>query len=218
MTPAAIRSARKRLGLSYAELCLCTLPQGQEPAHYDLAMGARRPEAVRSEFSPHQATVEGDAVTETTLRYIKQKSEIDCGIAALAMACDLKYEQVSDALILGDGNGIRVSEAMGKEGLNDDLVKAFLLFNGWAWQEATRNIWMKGGFHERRPWPPQPFAFTHICFVEATKGWHYCVMDFDGTVRDPWKEDRRSLRHPDYKRISSLLGIYKVSRKYTEAT
>ena len=156
-------------------------------------------------------------MTKTSLRYVKQKTENDCGVAALAMACDLKYEQVANSLVVGDGNGIRVSEAMGEEGMNDDLVKAFLLFNGWSWQEATRNIWMKGSFHPRHPWPPQPFASVHICFVEATKGWHYCVMDFDGSVRDPWKEERRSLGHADFKRVASVLGLYKIRRNYTEA-
>ena len=151
------------------------------------------------------------------LRYVKQRTEIDCGVAALAMACDLDYEQVADGLVPGAGCLTRLSEAMGTEGCNDDLVKAWLRHSGWAWQEATRNVWSRGGFIPCSPWPPQPFAVTHVCFVEATKGWHYCVLDFDGSVRDPWKQERRSLDHPDYKRVSSVIGLFKVRRKLSEA-
>lgn len=149
--------------------------------------------------------------------YIKQRSEIDCAIAALAMACELSYERTAAGLVIAQGLTIQLAEAVQPEGANDDIVKAWLRHNGWAWQEATRNVWMKGAYLPLHPWPPSPFASTHVCFVEATKGWHYCVMDFDGSVRDPWNEERRSLVHTDYKRVSSVLGLYKVSRKYTEA-
>lgn len=152
-----------------------------------------------------------------TLPYIKQRSGIDCGIAALAMACDLKYEQVADGLVTGGCGLIRLSESMGDEGLNDDLVKDWLRLAGWSWQEVARNLWQRGGFVPRHPWPPQPFAVCHICFVEATSGWHYCVLDFDGSVRDPWKKERRSLAHPDYKRVGTVIGLFKVRRKLSEA-
>lgn len=149
------------------------------------------------------------------MRYVKQQSEIDCGIAALAMACDLSYEHVATGSLIGfDGMGMRLAEAIKPEGANDDLVKAWLRCNGWAWQEITRNIWMQGKFHPVFPWPPRPFASTHVCFVEATKGWHYCVLDFDGRVRDPFNKERQSLDHPDYKRVSSLLGLFRVRNNF----
>lgn len=151
------------------------------------------------------------------LNYVGQRGDVDCGIAAIAMACDLKYEQVAEGLVTGPGCLIRLSEAMGNEGLNDDIVKDWLRLNGWAWQEVTRYVWQRGASLSRHHWPPSPFAVTHICFVEATRGWHYCVLDFDGTVRDPWKKERRSLDHPDYKRVGSLLGLFKVRRKLNEA-
>src|SRR5262245_7170942 len=94
--------------------------------------------------------------------YVKQRNEIDCGVAALAMACDLKYEQVADSLVTGGYGLIRLSKAMGTEGLNDDLVKDWLRLQGWAWQEMTPNVWRCGGFHPRHPWPPHPFAVRHI--------------------------------------------------------
>lgn len=150
--------------------------------------------------------------------YIKQRTPIDCGIASLAMACGIKYEQAAEGLVTGGAGCLtRLCEALGDEGLNDDLVKDWLRIQGWAWQEMTRNVWRPGGFVERHPWPPQPFASVHICFVEASKGWHYCVLDFDGRIRDPFDEGRTSFANANYKRVSSVLGLYKVQRKYTEA-
>lgn len=150
-------------------------------------------------------------------QYVKQRSAIDCGIAALAMACNRTYERVAEGLVTGGSGLIRLSEAMGTEGLNDDLAKDWLRLQGWSWQEVARNVWQRGGFHARRPWPPHPFATVHICFVEATKGWHYCVLDFDGSVRDPAAKERTSLAHPDYKRVGSVIGLFKVRRKLDEA-
>lgn len=151
------------------------------------------------------------------IRYVKQRSGIDCGIAALAMACAVDYETVANGLVSSGITSRRLSEAMGTEGLNDDLVKDWLRRHDWAWQEMARNVWQLGGFAPRHPWPPHPFASTHICFVEASSGWHYCTMDFDGRVYDPWKEDRHTLAHPDYKRVGSVIGLYKVQQKRTEA-
>ena len=150
-------------------------------------------------------------------RYIKQRNEIDCGIAALAMACDLDYETVARGLVTGPTGLTSLADAMGSEGLNDDLVKDWLRLNGWAWQEMAMNVWCRGAFAKRHPWPPQPFATVHVCFVEATKNWHYCVLDFDGSVRDPWVAERKSLDHPDYKRVASVIGLFKVKRKLDEA-
>ena len=151
------------------------------------------------------------------MKYVKQRNEIDCGIAALAMACDLSYERVAGALVMAQGTVFSLADAVQPEGVNDDIVKAWLRMNGWAWQEKTRNVWIKGAFLPLHPWPPQPFATSHICFVEATRGWHYCAMDALGRVFDPWNEARHSLDHTDYKRVSSVLGLFKVRRKLDEA-
>lgn len=136
-----------------------------------------------------------------TLAYIKQRTAWDCGIAALAMACRLPYDRVAADLL---------PDATEEKGVNDTLVKDWLCRNDWAWQEVTRNLWKRNSFHPVHPWPPSPFANTHICFVEATCGWHYCALDFDGRVYDPHSEDRHSLDHPDYKRVSSVIGLFKI--------
>src|ERR1700691_6317813 len=105
------------------------------------------------------------------LKYIKQRSGIDCAVSALAMACALHYEDAAAGLVmLGAGIQMSLAEAIQPEGANDDIIKAWLRCNGWAWQEVTRNIWLKGSFHPVHPWPARPFASRHVCFVEATKG------------------------------------------------
>lgn len=138
------------------------------------------------------------------LVYIKQRSEIDCGIAAVAMACHLKYDDVAADLVMDD------------DGTNDGLIKDWLCRNGWAWQEKTENLWKNKQFNRVSTWPPHPFASTHICFVEATRRWHYCVMDFDGRVYDPWDEDRQLITHPDYKRVGSVIGLFKIVNRQQE--
>lgn len=136
------------------------------------------------------------------MRYVKQRESNDCGVAALAMACDMTYEEAA-ASAWTDRS----------EGLNDDLVKDFLFRHDWAWQDRNPNIWRGGGYVKLQPWPPAPFANTHICFVEATAGWHYCVLDFDGRVRDPFNQERQSLAHPDYKRIAGVCGLFKIGQR-----
>lgn len=117
------------------------------------------------------------------------------------MACRISYDDVAaDLLCL----------VTAEKGINDTLLKHWLWRNDWAWQEITRNLWQGGEFIPIHPWPPRPFASTHICFVEATCGWHYCVLDFDGRVYDPWQEYRTSLDHSDYKRVASVIGLFKI--------
>lgn len=118
------------------------------------------------------------------------------------MACRVSYETVAADLS---------STAESENGLNDTLIKHWLWSNGWAWQEVTRNLFWGNAFVPLHPWPPRPFASTHICFVEATAGWHYCVLDFDGRVYDPWSEVRTSLNHADYKRVASVTGLFRVA-------
>ena len=125
--------------------------------------------------------------------YIKQRTDNDCGIAALAMACDLQYEQVAAGLVIAQGLTMLLAEAIQTEGANDDIVKAWLCNNGWAWQEITRNVWVKGAFISNCiPGRQRPLHRCTSALFEATKGWHYCVMDFDGSVRDPWNKERGS--------------------------
>lgn len=142
------------------------------------------------------------------MKYVAQRESWDCGIAALAMATGESYERVYDDL----------RASAGPEGINDDLTKDWLFRNDWAWQERTRNVWKGGSYHPHVVWPPRPFANTHICFVEATAGWHYCVLDFEGRVLDPFKQSRQSLADPDYKRVASVLGLFRINQRRDEVS
>jgi hypothetical protein len=138
--------------------------------------------------------------------YIAQRTPWDCGICSLAMACGPSYEAVFADL----------GEAAAKhEGINDDQIDRWLCAHDWAWQTVARNRWTGEKFEPVSPWPPSPFAPVHICFVEATIARHYCVMTFEGRVLDPFNPERQTLSHPDYKRVGTVRGLYKI--RYTEA-
>jgi len=133
--------------------------------------------------------------------YIRQRHDWDCGIAAIAMAADVPYEQVLADLV-PDGT---------ERGLNELHVHDWLHRNGWAWQQISRNRPSCGKYVPRDPWPPAPFAPSHIAQVEATQGWHFTVMDGSGRVLDPWNEARDTLEHSDYGQVTWVLGLFKVA-------
>lgn len=130
---------------------------------------------------------------------IQQKGQNDCGIAALAMACGVPYETVEPLLLRGSGDGV-----------NEPDLYEWLRENGWAWQIVYQNFRALGKYHKRDPWPPEPFAPSHILMVRATRAWHFTVMDKTGRVFDPWTADRTALDHPDYNEISWVMGLWPV--------
>ena len=133
--------------------------------------------------------------------YVKQRHKNDCGVAALAMAVNQPYEVIETAL---------GAVADLTQGLNDLHLKYWLEQNGWAWVEVFINYPRRGKYVQRAVWPPKPFAPVHIVLLQATRDWHYVVLDGDGTLYDPWDESRDSLSHPDYKMISCVIGLWKV--------
>jgi hypothetical protein len=131
---------------------------------------------------------------------VAQRRDNDCGVAVLAMACGVDYDAIAPIL----------SEYWSDKGINDLHVKDWLINNGWAWQEVTMFHPVKGKYEKRVPWPPKPFARSHIAQVIVSAGAHFTVMDSTGEVFDPWSADRKSLTHPDYKQVSYVLGLWKV--------
>lgn len=136
----------------------------------------------------------------TQVAYIPQRFDCDCGVAALAMATFTDYETVAATM----------NHDTEKTGVNDLHLKAWLVREGWAWQEIFRNYPKNGSYEKREPWPPAPFAETHIVQVEATRGAHFTVMDGRGSVFDPWNVNRNNLMHPDYKSVHWVMGLWKV--------
>lgn len=131
---------------------------------------------------------------------IQQRGPNDCGIAAISMACDVPYEQVLPLMRKGSGAGI-----------NENDLYDWLIENGWAWQLVYVNRRVEHAKYEKRnPWPPKPFAPSHILQVRATQAWHFTVMDTAGEVFDPWSADRKTLSHPDYQEISWVMGLWRI--------
>jgi len=135
-----------------------------------------------------------------TMERIQQRGPNDCGIAALAMACGVSYESVAPLLESSSGAGV-----------NEPDLYEWLKANGWAWQMVYQNYRRAGEYHRRTPWPPTPFAPSHIVQVRASQEWHFTVMDGIGRVFDPWTADRKTLHHPDYREISWVMGLWKVA-------
>lgn len=61
-----------------------------------------------------------------------------------------------------------------------------------------------------RAWPCEPFAPAHIAVLEATQGAHAVAMDASGHVYDPFNRERTTLKHPDYRKIHHIDGIFLV--------
>lgn len=61
---------------------------------------------------------------------------------------------------------------------------------------------------QRAEWPPAPFAPIHMCSAQVPTGWHAFVMLADGSVLDPFKRERTTIEHPDYREVSQVLGVW----------
>lgn len=132
---------------------------------------------------------------------ISQRRDNDCGVAALAMACGVDYDAILPIL----------SEYWSDKGINDLHVKDWLINNGWAWQEVTMFHPVKGKYEKHDPWPPRPFAPSHIAQVIVAPGAHFTVMDSSGEVFDPWNAARKTLDHADYKQVNWVMGLWRVN-------
>lgn len=137
-----------------------------------------------------------------SITYIPQRQNWDCGVAALAMATGNTYERMFEELPVGFEND---------GGLNELHLQAWMMRNGWAWQHMYQNHPQGGKYIKRDPWPPQPFAPTHIAMVTATAGAHFAVLDDKGLVLDPWDRRRETLTHPDYKQVHWVMGLWPVA-------
>jgi len=139
-------------------------------------------------------------------QYIKQRYDWDCGIAALAMALNVVYEAANRML------------GMPLTGIHEEHLFQALIENGYAYQRKYENYSLpampqvhgRDNYKKRVPWPCEPFAPAHIVMLQATRDWHFVVMDKSGHVYDPWNEKRETLADPDYKKVSWVLGIWKV--------
>lgn len=125
------------------------------------------------------------------VQFIKQRNDWDCAICCLAMVSGLSYETV-----LADFDGIKIENV----GVWGTLLDDWFIKRGFASQVV----------HAEPPTGWAPWAPVHIAFVQATKGSHVCVMDYQGRVFDPWDVARRTLTHRDYKSVRGVMGLWNI--------
>lgn len=135
------------------------------------------------------------------IEYVPQKHDWGCGAAALAMVLGKSYDEVYEEL------RPRIED---KHGIHELTIAALLINAGYVWQMRYKTILDGRAEAVERLWPPEPFAPVHIVQVFATKSYHFVVMDSVGDILDPWREERRTLDHPDYKTIGWIMGLWKI--------
>lgn len=138
----------------------------------------------------------------TEIKYVKQRGGHDCGIASLAMATGLPYEEVLAPFAWRINAG---------EGLNEVHMLEWFVRNGWAYQQVYK-VHHLGGVNQRKEeWPPKPWAPVHLIEARVSAGYHFAVMDAKGRVFDPWDAERTSISHPAYKDLLWVMGLWPVA-------
>ena len=120
-------------------------------------------------------------------------------VAALAMAANWDVPEVRTAFAGGFRATCRV----------ENWIDEWCFRNGFAWQRIHARHKL-GSRRLRDPWPPVPFAPSHICQVVATGCVHFVAMADCGVVYDPADHDRYDLSHPDYSEIIFVMGLWPV--------
>jgi hypothetical protein len=142
--------------------------------------------------------------------HIKQRNSRDCGIAALCMVTNHKYEDV----IAYFGADDIAQRGVYLRGMDDYLVDHGYaiarksMFMGWFRTES-------GGQVHRQPWPPEPFGHIHLCEVDAAENspcHHFVVMLHNGVVLDPLGPEHKKLT--DYHKV---LNVAAISRQVTHS-
>lgn len=136
--------------------------------------------------------------------YVAQPNGYGCAIACAAMVVGKTYDEM-ESWLLEQG----LSRERMERGAHEGIWLEMLARHGFAYV----NRWRCDPFHNRcdRPvWPPEPFAPIHIFCADVTVGHHASVMLADGSVLDPFKRERTSLAHPDYRQIHQVVGIWRA--------
>lgn len=114
------------------------------------------------------------------VQLVRQEHSHECGIACIAMVAGLTLEQARAAYdaVYPDGraNGRAVSTGITYVELDAVLAKLGL---------ATARLWAGPKDNRHTPWPPAPFADTHIEQRICSNGAHFVVVLRDGSVLDP---------------------------------
>lgn len=127
------------------------------------------------------ATVDaGDA--ERDVRHVAQRSDWDCGIAAMAMAIGKEYDEV--LAVVGD-----VDDAIKAKGISTYFIPRYLGMLGFS--TLQRFIWQKGtAWEDWTAFSGIRLASTHHLSNTATA--HFVVMRPDGVILDPARPGNHS--------------------------
>lgn len=137
------------------------------------------------------------------VRYVAQPNGYGCSIACVAMVVGMTYEQ-TETWFLARG----LARERMKRGLWDGIWLEALGRLGFSYVQRYRCNPLTNS--PRDEWPCAPFAPIHICTADVVAGHHAIVMLADGTVLDPFKSERTSLAHADYRQIDQIIGVYQA--------
>lgn len=140
-----------------------------------------------------------------SVEYVAQPNGYGCTIACVAMIVGKTYDEV-EAWTLAQG----LPRTRMEQGMWSGQYLESLDRHGFSYACRYRCDPFINGV-QRPTWPPSPFAPVHICQVDVAAGSHAIVMLADGSVFDPFKRERTSLAHPDYRAIDQVIGVWRRS-------
>lgn len=134
------------------------------------------------------------------MNYVRQEEIDGCMVACVAMVAGKIYSEVRAMCAAAYDRGIH-------EVIADNLLDEL----GFA--VVRRYLHVPRLKTSRAAWPCAPFAPAHIALVHVAAGAHAVVVEPNGAVLDPWKQERTTLAHSDYLKIDQVAGYF----PYTEA-
>lgn len=137
------------------------------------------------------------------IRYVAQPNGYGCAIACVAMIVGKSYQEMEDWFV---AQGLKRDRMV--QGIHSYIFFDALDRHGFSHVERWMNDPIANA-PRAGEWPPAPFAPVHICGANVAGGHHAFLMLADGTILDPYKRERDSLRHPDYLSVDSVAGVWK---------
>jgi hypothetical protein len=137
-----------------------------------------------------------------TPQYVAQPNGYGCTVACLSMIVGTTYETMESWLLAQGLPRTRL-----EQGLWDGQYLEALDRHGFVYIRRYRCDPFING-QQRSEWPPRPFAPVHMLCVDVTAGHHAILMTNDGGILDPFKRERTTLQHPDYREIVVIVGVW----------
>lgn len=137
----------------------------------------------------------------TAITYVAQPNGYGCAIACCAMILGKTYEEM-EAWYLARGCTRKRLE----QGVWDGMYHQAMYEHGFSYVQLYKCQAISQT--HRTPWPMAPFAPVHIVCTDVAAGSHAVVWLADGSVLDPYKRERTTLAHPDYRDVHGISGFY----------